>query len=164
MKTSGSVYKERKTEPEVFLFMDVSDLRKRILRALDDARKDQSSRRSVLDEASQAYATFLQTLAVPLLKQAVQVLRAEKQGFSINTPADGARLASDASPNTFLEFALDTTGPAPQVIGRVSLAHGRQGRIVEERPIAVGKPVASLTEEDVAMFLVAAIPKLILKP
>jgi hypothetical protein len=98
------------------------------------------------------------------LKQAVQVLRAEKQGFSINTPADGARLASDASPNTFLEFALDTTGPAPQVIGRVSLAHGRQGRIVEERPIAVGKPVASLTEEDVAMFLVAAIPKLILKP
>jgi hypothetical protein len=144
--------------------MDVSDLRKRILRALDDARKDQSSRRGVLDEASQAYATFLQTLGVPLLKQAVQVLRAEKHGFTVNTPADGAQLVSDASPNTFLEFALDTTGPTPQVIGRVSLAHGRQGRIVEERPVAAGKPVASLTEEDVATFLVAEIPKLILKP
>jgi hypothetical protein len=144
--------------------MDVSDLRKRILRALDDARKDQSSRRGVLDEASQAYATFLQTLGVPLLKQAVQVLRAEKHGFTVNTPADGAQLVSDASPNTFLEFALDTTGPTPQVIGRVSLAHGRQGRIVEERPVAAGKPVASLTEEVVATFLVAEIPKLILKP
>lgn len=144
--------------------MDVSDLRKRILRALDDARKDQSSRRSVLDEAAQAYATFLQTLGVPLLKQAGSVLRAEKHGFTVNTPADGARLASDASPNTFLEFALDTTGPMPQVLGRVSLAHGRQGRIVEERPIAAGKTVAALTEEDVATFLVTEIPKLILRP
>jgi hypothetical protein len=144
--------------------MDVSDLRKRILRALDDARKDQSSRRGVLDEASQAYATFLQTLGVPLLKQAVQVLRAEQHGFTVNTPADGAQLISDASPNTFLEFTLDTTGPTPQVIGRVSLAHGRQGRIVEERPVAAGKPVAAVTEEDVAKFLVAEIPKLILKP
>lgn len=144
--------------------MDVSDLRKRILRALDDARKDQSSRRGVLDEASQAYATFLQTFGVPLLKQAVSVLRAEKHSFTVNTPAGGAQLISDASPNTFLEFALDTTGPTPQVIGRVSLAHGRQGRIVEERPVAAGKPVASLTEEDVATFLVAEIPKLILKP
>ena len=144
--------------------MDVSDLCKRILRALDEARKDQSSRRGVLDEAAEAYATFLQMLGVPLLKQAVQVLRAEKHAFTVNTPADGAQLVSDASPNTFLEFSLDTTGPTPQVIGRVSLAHGRQGRIVEERPVAAGKPVAALTEEDVATFLVAEIPKLILKP
>jgi hypothetical protein len=144
--------------------MDVSDLRKRILRALDDARKDQSSRRSVLDEAAQAYATFQQTLAVPLLKQAAQVLRAEKHGFTVNTPPDGARLVSEALPNTFLEFALDTTGPTPQVIGRVSLAHGRQGRVVEERSIAAGKRVAELTEDDVAKFLVAEIPRLILRP
>lgn len=144
--------------------MDVSDLRKRILRALDEARKDQSSRRSVMDQASQAYAAFLETHAVPLLKQAVQVLRAEKHAFTANTPADGARLVSEASPNTFLEFALDTTGPAPQVIGRVSLAHGRQGRVVEERPIAPGKTVADVTEDDVAKFLVTEIPKLILRP
>jgi hypothetical protein len=144
--------------------MDVSDLRKRILRALDEARKDQSSRRSVVDQASQAYAAFLETYAVPLLKQAVQVLRAEKHAFTVNTPADGARLVSEASPNTFLEFALDTAGPAPQVIGRVSLAHGRQGRVVEERPIAPGKQVADVTEDDVAKFLVTEIPKLILRP
>ena len=78
--------------------------------------------------------------------------------------ADGARLVSEASPNTYLEFALDTTGAAPQVIGRVSLAHGRQGRVVEERPLAAGKPVAELAEDDVAKFLVTEIPKLILRP
>ena len=144
--------------------LDVSDLRKRILRALDDARKDASFRRTVLDEATQAYATFLETLGVPLLNQAAQVLRAEKHNFNLNTPADGARIASEASPNTYLEFALDSTGAVPQVIGRVSLAHGRQGRIVEERPLAPGKAVADVTEDDVAQFLVTEIPKLILRP
>lgn len=144
--------------------VDVSDLRKRILRALDDARKDASFRRTVVDDATQAYATFLQTLGVPLLKQAMQVLRAEQHNFTLNTPADGARLASEASPNTFLEFAFDPSGETPQVIGRVSLAHGRQGRVVEERPIADGKPIAELSEDDVAKFLVTEIPKLIVRP
>jgi hypothetical protein len=144
--------------------VDVSDLRKRILRALDDARKDASFRRTVVDDATQAYATFLQTLGVPLLKQAMQVLRAEQHHFTLNTPADGVRLVSEASPNTFLEFAFDPSGETPQVIGRVSLAHGRQGRVVEERPIADGKPIAELSEDDVAKFLVTEIPKLIVRP
>ena len=148
---------------EVISQMDVSDLRKRILRALDEARKDASSRRGVLDEAAVAYSTFLDTQAIPLLKQAVQVLKAEKQNFTVNTPADGARLVSEASPNTFLEFALDRTAAVPEVIGRVSLAHGRQGRIVEERPIAPGKSVADLTEDDIAQFLVMEIPRLIVR-
>lgn len=148
---------------EVFS-VDVSDLRKRILRALDEARKDATSRRGVVDEASQAYQAFLETHVIPLLKQAVQVLRAEKHLFTLNTPADGPRIASDVSSNTYLEFALDSTGAVPQVIGRVSLAHGRQGRIVEERPLVPGKPVADVTEDDVAMFLVTEIPKLILRP
>jgi hypothetical protein len=144
--------------------LDVSDLRKRILRALDDARKDATFRRTVVDEATQAYATFLDTLGVPLLKQAVQVLRAENHQFTLHTPVDGARLSSASSPNTFLEFAFQTSGPEPQVVGRVSLEHGRQGRVVEERPVGEGKRIADITEDDVATFLVAEIPKLILRP
>lgn len=144
--------------------MDVSDLRKKILRALDDARKDATARRAIVDQASQAYATFVETRAIPVLKQAVQVLRGEGKPFTLNTPADGPRLVSDASANSYLEFALDLSQPTPQVIGRVSLAHGRQGRIVEERPIAPGKAVADLTEDDIATFLVTEIPKLVLRP
>jgi hypothetical protein len=36
--------------------------------------------------------------------------------------------------------------------------------VVEERPIAAGKAVAAVSEDDVATFLVTEIPKLILRP
>ncbi len=143
--------------------MDVSDLRKRILRALDDARKDSTARREQLDAAAAAYEAFLSETVVPLVRQSVAVLRAEGHAFTANTPAGSVRLTSDASPQTFLEFELDTIGASPQVVGRVSLARGRQGVIVEERPIAPGKPLADLADDDVAKFLVAEIPKLIVR-
>lgn len=143
--------------------MDVSDLRKRILRALDDARKDSTARRQVVDAAAVAYQTFLDNTAVPLVRQAVAVLRAENHQFTANTPAGSVRLTADASPQTFLEFELDTTGTEPQVIGRVSLTRGRQGVVVEERPIAPGKALKDLADDDVARFLVTEIPKLVMR-
>src|SRR5262245_29724937 len=102
--------------------MDTSDLRKRIIRALEDARKDSTRRRGVIDEAEKACASFLSSVAVPLFKQAVTVLRAEGHLFSLHTPGGTARLVSDGSPETFIDLALDSTGSSPQVIGRVSLA------------------------------------------
>ena len=143
--------------------MDVSELRKSILRALDNARKEAATRRTSVDEAAAAYATFLDTVAVPLLKQAQGVLKAERQAFTVQTPAGSARLASDAAPETFLEITLDSTGSKPQVLGRVSLARGRQGVVVEEKPIAPETPIAQLADSDVAEFLLAAIPKLVLR-
>lgn len=143
--------------------MDVSDLRKGILRALDNARKEAATRRTSVDEAAAAYAKFLDTVAVPLLKQAQSVLKAERQAFTVHAPAGSARLVSDAAPETFLEIALDSSGAKPQVLGRISLARGRQGVVVEERPIAPETPIAKLGDSDVAEFLLAAIPKLVLK-
>ena len=116
--------------------MDVSELRKRILHALDTARKDAVARRSTVDEAARAYERFLESVAVPLLKQSQDVLRAENQLFTVHAPAGSARLVSDSSPNTFVEFTLDVTPVVPQVVGRVSLTRGRQAVIVEERPIS----------------------------
>jgi|RhiMethySRZTD1v2_1073278.scaffolds.fasta_scaffold91194_3 hypothetical protein len=143
--------------------MDTSDLRKRILRALDDARKDASARRGTVDEAARAYATFLNDVAVPLMRQATTVLNAEGHKFSVHTPANGVRLASDSAPETFLEFELDTTSASPQVIGRISLQRGRQGQVVSERPIVEGKAVSLLDEQDVTKFLVDEVSKLIVK-
>jgi hypothetical protein len=143
--------------------MDVSDLRKRILRALDDARKDSTARRQVVDAAAVAYQAFLENTAVPLVRQAVTVLRAEGHQFTANTPAGSVRLTSDASPQTFLEFELDSTGTEPQVVGRVSVTRGRQAVIVEERPIAPGKALTDLADDDVARFLVTEIPKLVVR-
>lgn len=144
--------------------MDVSELRKRILRALDDARKQAVARRSEVDEASKAFESFLEAIAVPLMRQAASVLNANGNSFSVQTPAQSVRLVSDGSSQTFVELALDTSGPQSQVIGRVSLARGRQALVVEERPIALDKQVSALTDEDVSAFLVSEIPKLVLKP
>jgi len=143
--------------------MDVSELRKQILRALDDARKDASARRVTVDEASKAFAGFLENIATPLMRQAATVLRAEHQPFEVQTPGGKVRLASEHAPQTFVEIELDSTATPPQVIGRVSLARGRQGQVVDERPIAAGKAVADLTEEDVSQFLVAGVSKLVVK-
>jgi hypothetical protein len=142
--------------------MDVSELRKRIIRALDDARKDASNRRVVVDEAAKAYETFLTEIATPVMRQAALVLKAENHPFTVQTPAGTVRLVSDSASQTFIEFALDTSGTQAAVIGRVSLARGRQGHLIEERPIA-DKPVASLLEEDLSAFLIAEIPKLIVR-
>jgi hypothetical protein len=143
--------------------MDVSELRKRILRAIDEARKDAADRRTIVDDSAKAYATFLDTIAVPLLRQAAQVLNADNHVFIVHTPAASARLASEKSPQTFLEVELDVSGAEPAVIGRVSVTRGRQGLVIEERPIAPNTPVAKVTEEDVSAFLVAEVPKLVLK-
>ena len=51
----------------------------------------------------------------------------------------------------------------PEVVGRVSLARGRQGVVVDERPIAAGRPIEKLTEEDLAAYLVAAVPRLLVR-
>jgi len=147
--------------------MDVSDLRKRILRALDEARQetaarsDASHRRLEKDEAKLAYEQFLQRIAVPLLRQAQDILKAEGELFTVHTPADGAKLVADASPETFVEFVLNLRGQRPQVVARLSVSRHGHGGVVEERPLAPGKTVSALVEDDVAAYLVTEIPKLV---
>jgi hypothetical protein len=143
--------------------MDVSELRKRILRAVDEARKDAAVRRSLSDQAVKAYGEYLNVVVVPMLKQAAGVVNASGGTFVVDTPAETARLSAQHAAETYLEIALDRSGAEPEVVGRVSLARGRQGTIVDERPIASGKPVDKLTEDDLAAYLVAAIPKLVVK-
>jgi hypothetical protein len=143
--------------------MDVSELRKRILRAVDEARKDAAERRALVDQSVKAYDEFLAAVVVPMLKQAATVVNASGGTFVVSTPAETARLSAQHATETYLEIALDRSGAEPEVVGRVSLARGRQGTVVDERPIAAGKPVEKLTEDDLAAYLVNAIPKLIVK-
>src|SRR5689334_11418366 len=77
--------------PRGLPFMDVSELRKRILRAIDEAKKDVSARRGVQDAAARAYEQFLETIAVPLLRQSAIVLKASGQLFDVHTPAGSVR-------------------------------------------------------------------------
>jgi hypothetical protein len=141
--------------------MDVSELRKRIMRALEEAGREATTRRAELDAARKSYETLHDDVIVPLLRQAQSVLRAEGKLFTVHAPADEARLAADSSPETFLEFELEISRGRPQVIGRRSVALGGKRVDVEERPISPTKPIADLKDEDIAAFLVAEIPKLV---
>jgi hypothetical protein len=143
--------------------MDVSELRKRILRAVDDARKDADARRIRVDESVKSYEQFLGAVAVPMLRQASGIVNASGGTFVVSTPADTVRMSAQHAPDTYLEIALDRNGEEPEVVGRVSLARGRQGTVVDERVIAPGKPVSKLTEDDLAAYLVASVPRLLLK-
>jgi hypothetical protein len=144
--------------------MDVSELRKQILRAIDDARKDAVGRRTLVDESTKAYEQFLAVVAVPQIPQAASVLNAAGHPFVVHTPANSTRLAAESSPETFVEVTLDVRhGAEPEVMGRVSVTRGRQGLILEERPLAPGKPIERLTEGDLSTFLVSEVPKLIVK-
>jgi hypothetical protein len=141
--------------------MDVSELRKRILRALDDARKEAAARRVNIDRASASYDQFLSTIAVPLFRQAANVLRAQGVPFTAETPAGSVRLVSDHASQEFIELELDAGTPQPKVLGRSSIVRGRQGLVVEERAVAPGKSIDELTEEDVSEFLLTEIRRLV---
>lgn len=141
--------------------METSELRKRIIHALDAAQKDAAVRRTEVDSAQKAWSELHAGVIVPLLRQAQAVLKAESKLFTVHAPADSARLASDTSAQTFIEFALEISGNTAQVVGRRSVAQGGKRVDVEERPVSPGTPVQDLKDEDFAAFIVTEIPKLI---
>ena len=142
--------------------MDVSELRKQILRALDTARKDADTKRQAADQAKGQYEAFLTEIAVPLFRQAATVLRALGHEFSVNTPAGSVRLESPSA-QEYLELELEVSGGRAQVIGRTGMMRGRSGPLVEERPIAANKAVGDLEDDDVSRFLTTEIPRLVMR-
>jgi hypothetical protein len=141
--------------------MDVSDLRKRIIHALDDARKEASDRRRTIDESRAAFETFLERVAGPLFKQAATVLRGEGHDFTLHTPAGSVRLAGERSPDQYLELELRVENGQAVVVGRTSVQRGSREAVVDEVPLAPGKSISDLTENDVTHFLVKEIPRLV---
>ena len=114
-----------------------------------------TGRRSIgqqADEATRAYGRFSENVAAPVLHQLAGALKAEGYPFTVFTPGDGLRLASDRGRDDFVEFALDTSGDRPQVIGRISQSRGSR-RLEEERPVKADVP-PDLSEEDVLDFVV----------
>jgi hypothetical protein len=128
--------------------MEVSDVRKRVKEVIDRARRAAAERRSLVDEATREFQTFLDRIATPLFRQIGNVLRAEGHPFTVSTPGNSVRLVSDRVATDFIDLALDSTGRRPQVIIHASRSRGRR---VTESETALGPegPVRDLTEEDV---------------
>src|SRR4051794_25333070 len=102
--------------------MEISDVRRGVRETIDRARRDAAERRTRNEEATLAFDTLLETVAIPLFKQIANVLKTEGYAFTVFTPSGGVRLMSDRSADDYLEITLDTGGDAPRVIARVSRA------------------------------------------
>src|SRR5262245_45676681 len=131
--------------------MEISEVRKRVLHAIDRAKRTAAERRSRMDQASREYDTFLERVAVPLFHQVAGALRAEGYPFNVFTPSGSVRLISDRAAEDYIELGLDTSGSEPAVIGHTSRRRGR--RVIEsERPLATGA-IRNINEEDVLAFV-----------
>lgn len=136
--------------------MEVSIVRKALVSAIERSRTRASRRRQEVAQAEDAYRQFLELKAVPVARQLAQALKAEGLPFTVFTPSGGLRLASDHGRDDYIELLLDTAGPTPQVIGRVSRVRGSR-TLTREDPVRAGAAPADLTEEDVLVFLVEAL-------
>lgn len=136
--------------------MEVSQVRKRLKTAMDAARTRAQHRRQQSTEAERAYDTFLQDVAVPLMRQVANALKAEGYGFTVSTPGGGVRLASERARDDFIDLTLDTSGDRPQVLARVSSIRG--SRVLdEERPVKPGASPDAISEDDLLEFLLQAL-------
>jgi hypothetical protein len=134
--------------------MEISEVRKRVLQAIDQSRRAAAERRARSDAASASYGRFLAEVATPMFKQFAGVLKAEGYPFQVFTPAGGLRLASNRSSEDYIELRLDLSGPVPVVLGHVNRTRGSR-ILAAEHPIGPG--VAEITEHDLLEFLVQEI-------
>jgi len=140
--------------------VEVPDVRRRLRAAIEKARRAAEERRARTDAAGRDFQLFLEQRATPVFQQLAGALKAENYSFKVFTPAASIRLASDRSPEEFIELALDDTSDPPAVLGRTSRGRGRR-MTSTERVLGEGKALADLTEEDVLTFLLDEITALL---
>jgi hypothetical protein len=128
--------------------METSAVRQRILDVLNAARRDAAERRTRNAEAGAAYERFLESVATPVCRQVVDVLKAERLPFSVQTPAGSVRVASERSASDFFEIRLDTSAARPTVVIQVERVRGRE-RYEDVQPIREGVGIEHLTDADV---------------
>ena len=131
--------------------MEISLVRKRVRQCIEHAHTSAAARRDANREAAAGWERLLAQVAVPLVQQIAQVLKAEGPAFRVDTPAGRVRLVSERSADDYIELALDTTGQVPVVVGAVNRTRGRD-RVSDEHILASGAEIASLDDERLLEF------------
>ena len=138
--------------------METSVVRQAVRTLLQHVKRSATDRRETrrvqTDQATREYTVFLERIAVPLFKQVANVLRAENYPFDVFTPGGSVRLMSGRGYDDYIEVALDTTGAAPKLLGRVS--HSRGGNVTQtELVLNATTDIEALTEADLLGFVLA---------
>jgi len=135
--------------------LEVAYVRNRLRSSIERARQQAQSRRQQIGEAEQSYAGFLK-VAEPVLRQLANALRVEGIAFTLFTPEQSLRLASDRSRVDFIELTLDTGTRPPAVMLRTSYARGSR-TIEEERPLKADATPDQISEEELLAVLLDAL-------
>jgi len=136
--------------------VEVSQVRKQLKTAIDASRERAARRRERMAEAQRGYDVFLTDVAIPIARQVANALKAEGYSFTVFTPGNGLRLASDRTRDDFIDLELDTTGDKPQVLARVSQQRGSR-TIDEEVPVKRGADPGEISEQDFLDFVLGAL-------
>ena len=131
---------------------DTVEIRKRVRRAIEQAKREAVARRQGAAAAAQAATTVLTTIATPLCKTIASALKAEGYPFHASTPAGTVRLSSETVADDYVELTLDTTRHPPALMGHVSRAWGNR-ILVEEHVVTKGRQIGDLSEEELLDFL-----------
>lgn len=133
---------------------EVAIVRKRIQKAIEQARRDTADRRARVAEAQKAYDEFLDARAIPAFRMVANVLKSEGLAWDVMTPLGEVRLSPERHRDDSIALSFDSTAEPPQPM--VAITRGRGSRTVHgERPVKPGTPLASaLTEDDVVDMLI----------
>src|SRR5215831_18087493 len=112
--------------------MEIADVRKRLRETMTRAKQRAAERRTQNDAAARAFDRFLQQMAIPMVRQIANALRADGYLFGVATPSGSVRLVSETSGQDFIEIALDASGDRPRVSSHVSHTRGRRVVDVEQ--------------------------------
>lgn len=132
--------------------MEVSEVRRGLRAAIEEARRRSAERRGRADEASRAWERVLPEIAVPTFQTIASALTAEGHRFKVLTPGETVRLTSERSAEEFLELSLDTQREEPALMLRSMRGRGRR-MISAERVVREGQPIAALTQDDLVPVL-----------
>ena len=132
--------------------MEVSDVRRRLRGAIEEAKRRVADRRGRVDQATRSYERFLSDVAVPTFHLMSQALTGEGRRFKVHTPGQTVRLAPDRRTEEYIELVLDSEREPPAVVVRATRGRGRR-MISTERIVAEPESISDLREEDVLTVL-----------
>jgi hypothetical protein len=137
--------------------MESSVVRKRVRESIDRAQRAAAARRAANHQAGEAWRQIREHVAIPLLQQVSQALKADGYPFRTMTPGETVRLASERSADDYIELMLDTSGPTAAVVAHISRTRGRD-RFSEERTLAGGDEIGTLSDERLLDALLDLLP------
>lgn len=142
------------------MMSEMSDVSRRVRAAIEQATVDAADRRSRVERDGALARAFLESTAVPVVRQFAAVLKSEGFLFRLSTPAGAVRLVSESRHEDFIDLAIDTTRDPVTISTTVSHIRGKRVDTTEQ-PLRPGVAIDRLTDEDVLEFLIGTIPTLV---